>query len=59
MQLRHRGGRIDQTAHDLYLFGEIADVSFRAPVVVGDDLVARAVVANGVAERQMQYSDKG
>ena len=54
MQLRDRRGRINEPAHNLDLVCEIADVFFRTAVVLGDDLVAGAVIADGVAERYVQ-----
>ena len=48
-----RGPPSTSAAHDLDLAADVLDVLGRAPVVLGDDLVARAVVADRVAERDV------
>jgi hypothetical protein len=53
VQLRHRRVAFDQRADDRDLAFQVAHVARRAAAVARDDLVARAVVADRVAERQV------
>ncbi len=53
VQLLDPRAAFDEAAHDLDLAADVLDVLGRAPVVLGDDLVARAVVADRVAERDV------
>ena len=53
VQLDHRRRALDQSADDADLLLDVADVLGGVVVVLGDDLVARAVVADRVAERHV------
>jgi hypothetical protein len=53
VQLLDLRAALDQAADDVDLAAEVTDVLRRAPVILGDDLVAGAVVADRVAERDV------
>ena len=53
VQLLDLRAALDQAAHDLDLAAHVLDVLGAAPVILGDHLVARAVVADRVAERDV------
>jgi hypothetical protein len=45
---------VEVLALQVELLGQVLQVLGRAPVILGDDLVAGAVIADGVAERDME-----
>jgi hypothetical protein len=59
MQLRHAPAAAEPLARERQFLREVLDILCRAPVIPGHHLVARAVIADRVAERQVHVQRKG
>jgi hypothetical protein len=59
MQLPDAALAAEQAADQLQFFLQVLDILGRSAMVAGDDLVAAAVVAEAVAERQVNVDRQG